>query len=346
MTFQMNRRGFVAAGLMAPLAVQGPARAQAQAQAPAQARAQSPAQSPAQAWPRQTIRILHGFAPGGNADVVARLFADFWSPTVSQPVIVESRPGAGGAVAATALARSATDGYTVGILPGGHAVAPALNRRLGFHPVNDFSFIGMLTEFPFVLATHKDHPARNVAELLRQPAARGVGLLFGSSGVGTTQHLSIELFTVRTGAKVRHIPYRGSPAAITDLLGGRIDCVIETPTSVLPQITDGSLRALAVTGPKRFFALPDVPTMVEAGVADFNVTSWLGIAGPANLPEPIVARILEGATSFTGSADAIRRMRELGSEAAQPSPAAFRQRVAADIEQWTKLVTQTGIIVE
>jgi tripartite-type tricarboxylate transporter receptor subunit TctC len=301
-----------------------------------------------QAWaqparPEGTITIAHGFTPGGNVDLTARLMADRLGARLGQSVVVEPRTGAGGTTAAASVARAAPDGRTLFLAAGGHAVSAAIYKSLPYRPLEDFSWISMLSDFPFVFVTYPDHPAKNLAEFIAMAKARSGQLLCAHPGNGTGQHLALELFAAVTGLKVQSVPYRGSPQAATDLLGKRVDAFMDNMTVVAEMVRDGRLRALGITGPSRFFVLPDVPTFAEQGVRDYAVTSWLGLAGPAGIPQPALARLNAEVVSILAEPDTIDRLKKIGTEARPTTAEAYRARVASDIEKWTKTVASAGI---
>ena len=294
------------------------------------------------AYPDKNITIVHGF-PGGNGDLLARFCADGLTRHMGATVVVEAKAGAGGTIASAHVARQAPDGYTLMILVGGHAVSAALYKQLSFKPVDDFTPITMLTEFPFVFATYPDHPAKNMRDFIERARAAAEPPLFGSPGNGTGQHMSAELFAAMGKVKLKHVPYRGSGQGVTDVLGKRIDFITDTPTVTMPLIQDKQLRALAVTGSKRFFALPDVPTIAESGVAGYETGSWLGLAGPAGLPADIVATLNAAIHKLLAEPATVGKLRALGSEVVPTTPQAFKARLEADIAKWTDVVASAGI---
>jgi tripartite-type tricarboxylate transporter receptor subunit TctC len=295
------------------------------------------------ARPEGTITIAHGFTPGGNVDLTARLMADRLGARLGQSVVVEPRTGAGGTTAAASVARAAPDGRTLFLAAGGHAVSAAIYKSLPYRPLEDFSWISMLSDFPFVFVTYPDHPAKNLAEFIAMAKARSGELLCAHPGNGTGQHLALELFAAVTGLKVQSVPYRGSPQAATDLLGKRVDAFMDNMTVVAEMVRDGRLRALGITGPSRFFVLPDVPTFAEQGVRDYAVTSWLGLAGPAGIPQPALARLNAEVVSILAEPDTIDRLKKIGTEARPTTAEAYRARIASDIEKWTKTVASANI---
>jgi tripartite-type tricarboxylate transporter receptor subunit TctC len=295
------------------------------------------------ARPEGTITIAHGFTPGGNVDLTARLMADRLGARLGQSVVVEPRTGAGGTTAAASVARAAPDGRTLFLAAGGHAVSAAIYKSLPYKPLEDFSWISMLSDFPFVFVTYPDHPAKNLAEFIALAKARSGQLLCAHPGNGTGQHLALELFAAVAGLKVQAVPYRGSPQAATDLLGKRVDAFMDNMTVVAEMVRDGRLRALGITSPSRFFVLPDVPTFAEQGVKDYAVTSWLGLAGPAGIPQPVLTRLNAEVVSILAEPDTIDRLKKIGTEARPTTSEAYRARVASDIEKWTRIVASANI---
>jgi tripartite-type tricarboxylate transporter receptor subunit TctC len=297
---------------------------------------------PARAQSGRPITLMHGFTPGANVDITARVVAEGLSQRLGQPVVVETRPGAGGTVSAAAVARSAPDGGTLAILPSGHAVSAAIYKQLPYNAVEDFSFISMLTQNPFIMVTYPDHPAKTVADVIRVAKENGKST-YATAGNGTGMHLAAELFVSMAAAKIQHIPYRGSPQAITDLIAKRVDFQVDTPQVLLPFLADGRLRPIAVTSPSRFFALPDVPTMAESGLAGYSVTGWLGIAGPAGLPAAFVSKVNAEVGAILAQPAVIQRLRALGADMTPTTPEGFKARVADDVAKWTRVVADAKI---
>jgi tripartite-type tricarboxylate transporter receptor subunit TctC len=296
----------------------------------------------AAAWPERPISLVHGFGAGGNADVTARVVADRLSAHLGQTVIVEPKPGAGGRAAAGYIARAPADGYTLFMLPGGHAAAAALHEQLPYQSINDFTFIGLVTQIPFVVATYPDHPVKTVPELIAAAKSSSDPIIYATSGVGTGQHLSAELFAAMANIKLKHLPSKGGTAVPTMLLGKHIELGFEPPPTLLELLKDGKLRAIATTGPTRFFALPNVPTIGET-IPGYEVTSYFGLAGPANLSPEVVERLSAATVTMLKEPQTIERLRVLGSVPLSSTPQGFEERVAADITRWTKLVTDVGI---
>ena len=199
-------------------------------------------------WPERTIRIVHGFGAGGNADIIARIIADGLSRRLRQSVIVEPKPGAGGRIAAAHTAKAPADGYTLAVLPGGHAIAPAMYDGLPYDTINDFSYISLATEFPFILVTYPDHPVKSIAQLISAAKSSAVPMNYGSAGNGTGQHLAGALFAAMAGISLQHVPFKGGALGSAEVMGKHIDFLFETPTLLLELIKGGQLRAIATTG--------------------------------------------------------------------------------------------------
>ena len=294
-------------------------------------------------WPARAITLVHGLAPGGPSDIIARIIAEGLARRLGQQVVVDARPGAGGRVAAGQIARTAPDGYTLMTIPSGHAVSAALYRNLPYRTIDDFSMISLLTEYPFVVVTHADHPIRTLADLISTARSRPTPLLFGSAGNGSLQHLAGELLAKTVNATFQHVPYRGSAQAITDLLAKRIDFIVDSPTAELEFIRAGQVRALAVTGASRFFSLLEIPTTAEAGIPGYTFTSWQGLVAPAGLPAAVVDRLNAEIAGLLAEPAVAERIRMVGNDPSPSSPDAFRARIAADIDKWTKVVDAAKI---
>jgi tripartite-type tricarboxylate transporter receptor subunit TctC len=295
------------------------------------------------AWPNRPITLVHGWPPGGPTDTVARLLAEALARRLGQPVVIDPRPGAAGTIAAAHVARAAPDGYTLIAIPGGHASAAALYSKLPYRTIEDFSMIGMIADYPFVLATHPDHAIRSMTDLLSEARSRGAPLLYGTPGIGTTHHLLVEHLAKMAKVRFQHVPYRGSAQVVTDLVGNRIDFMVDPPTLVAKLARDGQVRALATTGATRFFSLPDIPTVAEAGVAGYAVTSWQGLAGPAGIPTAIVERLNAEIAAVLTERTIVERLRALGNDPRSLSPDEFKTRVIADVAKWTTVVVDANI---
>jgi tripartite-type tricarboxylate transporter receptor subunit TctC len=289
-------------------------------------------------WPDRPITMLHGFPPGGPTDLVARIVADSLTRRLGQRVLVEGRPGASGTSAAAFVARAAPDGYTLFALPSGHTFAAATFKTLPYRTIDDFSMISIFTEYPYLMVTHAEQSFRTVADLLAAARTRGAPLLYGTPGNGSGPHLAIELLAKEAKVALQHVPYRGSAPAVIDLIGKRLDFMMDPPAALMEFVRDGRLRPLAVSGDSRFFALPDVPTIAESGVPGYVVTAWQGLVAPAGVPAPIVSRLNAEVVGTLQEPAVIERLRALGNDPRPATPEQFRARMAADIAKWTAVV--------
>lgn len=291
-------------------------------------------------WPSRPITIIHGFPAGGPSDVVARLIADGLQKALGQPVIVEPRPGASGTSAASFVARAAPDGYTLMVIPSGFASAAATFAHLPYNSLDDFTTISLASEYPYVMCTNAGSGIKSVAELLAAARSRPAPLIYGTPGVGSGPHLAIELFALKTKIKVQHVPFRGSEPAVTELVAGRLDFMMDPPASLIGFVRSGKLNALAVSSAKHYFALPDTPTVAESGIAGFDVGAWQGLIAPAGLAAPIVRRLNTEVVRLLNEPATSERLRAFGNEPAPSTPEEFKKQLAADIATWTSLADE------
>jgi tripartite-type tricarboxylate transporter receptor subunit TctC len=289
-------------------------------------------------WPDRPITIMHGFPAGGPTDLLARIIADGLTRRLGQRVVVEGKPGASGTTAAALVARAAPDGYTLFAVPSGHTFAAATFKTLPYRTVEDFSMISMFSEYPYLMATYTDHSIRSVADLIALARTRSTPLLYGTPGNGSGPHLAIELLAKDAKVRFQHVPYRGSAPAAIDLIAQRLDFMMDPPAALLQFVRDGKLRALAVTGDRRFFAVPDVPTIAESAVPGYAVTAWQGLLAPAGLPAEIVTRLNAEVVAILKQPDVAERFRALGNEPRPTTPQEFKARMEADIAKWTAVV--------
>lgn len=297
----------------------------------------------AQTYPERSIKILQGFAAGGNADAIARAVGGEISKGLGQAVVVEAQAGAGGTIAAGAVARAKNDGYTLLLATGGHAVAGALYNSLSYKTVQDFEMISTITYFPFLMVVAADGKIANLPALLAKAKAEPSMVAYGTAGIGSTHHLAGELFASMAKVSLLHIPYRGDAGSITALLSGDVPFIIAPPTAVLSNIKAGKLKAIAVTGPQRWAGLPDVPTVAEQGIAGYDVRSWAGLMAPAGTPRPIVER-LNGEVLKALQLPAIKtRLEEMGGEARGSTPEEMKTMVASETQKWTQVVNNAKI---
>jgi len=295
------------------------------------------------AYPDKAIRILVGFPPGGPPDIAARLLADKFAEAWGKPVLVENATGAGGNVAVDRAAKAAPDGYTLVMASSAITINPSLYEKLPYDPVKDLAPISLVVFTPSVLVVHSDVPAKNVHELVALARAQPGKLTYGHAGVGTPSHLSAELFKSVAGVNIQPVPYRGIPSLLPDLLAGRVSMTLPNMSVVLPLVREGKLRALMAMAPARPAALPDVPTLAQAGFAGFDTTIWFGLMAPAGTPQPIVDKLYSETTRALAQNDARKHLQDLGMEIVANTPSEFVTIIKSEIPQWAKLIKDAGI---
>lgn len=293
-------------------------------------------------WPARPVRLVVGFAAGGATDVLARLVAAKLGEGLRQPVVVDNRAGASSNVGAEAVARAAPDGYTLYVYTIANTINASLYDKLGYDPVKDFEPVGMIARIPNVLVVNPKLPVKSVADYVRFAKDSPAGVTFASSGSGSSIHLSGEIFRMRSGATMLHVPYRGSAPAITDLLGGQVQSMFDNTPSALPHIKAGKLRAIAVTSAQRSPLLPDVPTVAESGFPGFDVQSWFAIAAPAGTPKPVVDKLNAALNKALAAPDVRQRMQELAAKPEPGTPEQCRSVVLSEIRRWHDVVQQSG----
>lgn len=294
-------------------------------------------------WPKQAIRIVVTFTPGGAPDILARVLAESWQKSLGVPVLVENRPGYGGNIGADLVAKSEPDGYTLLIgTVGIHAINGALYEKMSFDPIKDFTPISFLASTPNVLIVNKQLGVNNVHELIELAKAKPNQLTFGSSGVGTSLHMSGELFKEIAGVQIRHIPYKGRAQSLPDLVSGRISMLFDNLSSSLPLIKAGEVQALAVTTLKRSPAAPEIPTLAEQGLAGFEAISWFSLMAPANLPANIQKRLNLLVHQALTNPDVKTRLLVGGLEPSPGSPKDLSSLIASESAKWGRVVRQSG----
>ena len=301
----------------------------------------------AQTYPSKPVRVIVPFPPGGTTDIVARLVADQFAATLGQPAVVENRAGAGGSVGATEIARAAPDGYTLGLATvSTHGVNPAINAKLPYDPLRDFTPISNLATVPNVVSAHPSTGINDLKGLIEKARASPGKITYASAGMGSLSHMLGELFKSSTSTDLLHVPYKGSGPALNDTLGGQVSIFFDNLSSSLPHIQSGKLRALAVSSPARLDVLPNVPTFAEAGVPQLNDPSWFGLIGPPNLPQPVLAKVHEAVTKALASSEVRERMRQAGAIAAGNSPQQFAAQIRTELERHKRVAAERGIRIE
>ena len=293
----------------------------------------------AQSYPVKPIRYVVPFPAGGTTDILARIIGAKLTEAWGQQIIVDNRPGAGGNVGAEIAAKAPADGYTIlGGTVSSHSINTSLYSKMPYHPLRDFAPITLLVTLPNVLVVHPSVPAKSVKELIALAKARPGQLRFASAGNGTSQHLSGELFMMLTGVKMIHVPYKGSAPASADLLGGQIELSFENSTIAVPFIKAGKMRALGVTTARRTGALPETPTIAEAGVPGFDVSSWQGVFAPAGTPLDIVKKLNVEIVRIIGLPEIQRRLADIGADPVGNTPEQFTAFIKTEIDKWQKVV--------
>jgi tripartite-type tricarboxylate transporter receptor subunit TctC len=295
-------------------------------------------------FPDRPIKILVGFSAGGGTDVVARILAQKVSESIGQTVVVENRPGASGIIAGEAVAKSAADGYT--LMMGSqttYAVAPTLYKKDSLDPARDFAGVAMSAISPLVLVVHPSVTAQSVKDVIAMAKAKPGTVYFGSGGLGTTPHMTGELFSSVAGIQLTHVPYRGEAPAINDLIGGQIPLMFANLSAVIGNIRAGQLRALAVTSTQRAPAAPEIPTVAEAGLPGFEAATWFALVAPAGTPPDVLARLNAEVKRALAQPDVKQRFADLGMTAEDSTPAGLDAYIKSEIAKWTKVIKDANI---
>jgi len=297
----------------------------------------------AQSYPSKSIRYVVPYAPGGSTDIVARVLALKLSEAMGQQVVVDNRPGAGGAIGADIVAESPPDGYTmVTAVTSIMAINQFLYRKLPYDPEKDFAPVTQVGSLPLILVIHPSLPAKNVREFIAIAKAKPGQLNYGSSGVGTATHMTTELFKAMAGVDLVHIPYKGSGQVMGDVIGGQLALIFDQIVSSLPHVQGGKLRMLAITSAKRFPSLPDLPTIAESGVPGYESISWAGVAVPAGTPKEIVARLHAEIVKVLAMPDIRERFLRDGIETIGSTPEQFSEHIRRERIKWAKVVKDSG----
>ena len=298
-----------------------------------------------QAYPNRIIHLMQGFPPGGNVDIIARIVGHEMEKSLGQSIVVEAKPGLAGALAAEAVARSDADGYTLLMLPSAHPAYAALAKNVKFKVVDDFTWISVASFYPFMIAVKADSRFQSLKQIIDEARAKPGELKYGSAGVGSILHTTVELIGNQTKTKFLHIPYRGEAPALTGLLQGEIDFIAATTGPVSPRVKSGEFRALAVTGKSRWRDFPDVPTVAESAIPGFEVISWTGLAGPPNLPKPIVDRLNAELRKALAVPDVKSKLEAMGGDPRATTPDEMKALVSRQYETWKKLAVEANLSI-
>jgi tripartite-type tricarboxylate transporter receptor subunit TctC len=294
-------------------------------------------------YPSRPIKFVQGFPAGGNADAITRVLGAELAKGLGQPVVSEARVGAGGNIAAEQIARGAPDGYTLLLATTAHVVSPALYASLNYDPLGDFSFISSITNVPFFIVTYSDSPYKSLKDLVNAAKTKPGAINIGSAGIGTGQHMCLELFASTLGVKIQHVPFRGDAGAVTGLLTKNVDAIVAPATAVLGNIQGGNFRALAITAKERWPALKDVPTVAETVSPDFEMIAWIGAAVAHGTPKPIVDRLNQEFRRVIALPAVDEQLRNLGGFPKSSTPEEATERVKFEIARWKDVGQKAGI---
>jgi tripartite-type tricarboxylate transporter receptor subunit TctC len=296
------------------------------------------AQALAQTYPNRAVRVIVAFAPGTTSDIIGRMFAERLSQSMGQPFVVENRTGAGGTIGAEAVAKAPPDGYTLLLSTAALPVSAHVYPNLKYDTAKDFASVTVISHSPLLLAANLDFPARTVQELIQYAKANPGKVNFGSAGVGTSHHLTGEKFKLDTGIDMQHVPYKGSGPAHIDLMGGQIQLMFDNIVALMPHVKAGKVRALAVSSAKRHPLLPDVPSLQEAGVKDFETVAWFGFVAPAATPRDVVSRLNAEVVKVIAQPEVRKRLIDAGSQIIGNSPEAADRFLREEVEKWGTVV--------
>jgi tripartite-type tricarboxylate transporter receptor subunit TctC len=290
--------------------------------------------------------MVVGFPPGGAVDIAARLIGKKLGENLNVPFVLDNRPGAGSAIGAEIAAKAPPDGYTVFVTTGSIAINVSLHKHLPFDPARDFSAVSLVASTPNVMVVHPSSPVKTVADLIKLARAKPGQLNYGSGGTGTTTHLAGELLNAMAGIQMTHVPYKGAPLGVVDVMAGRIQMASAALPGALPQIRAGQVRAIAVTTTKRSPSAPDIPTVAESGVPGYEATNWFGVLAPAATPAPVVTRLNGEIGRVLQDAETGESMRRQGLEPLPSTPGEFAHYLKSEIAKWSKVIRAAGITAE
>lgn len=301
----------------------------------------------AESYPSRPIKLIVGYTAGGPVDTAARIYADYLGKVLKQPVVVDNRAGASGAIAADLTAKSTPDGYTMYFVASPTmTMTPLIQKSVNFNPTKDFSYIGLITDYTNVLLINKDFPAKTVGELVEYARKHPEGVSFGSAGVGASNHLSAELLAQMGGVKMLHVPYKGNSPAMTDVSSGKVTFMFDITGTAINHIEGGRVRALAVTSKTRNAALPSVPTMVESGLKDYALTGWYALVGPARLPAEVVDRLVKAQKAVGDDPGFRDKMVQGGYDLNISGPKPLAERIQRELTLWGGVVKNAKIQVD
>lgn len=301
----------------------------------------------ADTYPSRPVRLLVGYTPGGPVDTAARIYADHLGRVLKQPVIVDNRPGASGAIAASMTVSAKADGYTLYFVASPTlTMTPLIQKSVNFKPAQDFTHVGLITDYTNVLLINKDFPARNVEELVAYARKHPGDVSFGSAGIGASNHLSAELLAQMTGVKMLHVPYKGNAPAMADVISGKVTFMFDITGTAIGHIQGGKVRALAVTSKTRNAALPTVPTLVESGLRQYDLTGWYALVGPPGMPADVVDRLVKAQQAVSQEPSFRTRMAEGGYDLNTGGPAELQERISKELALWGNVVRTANIAVE
>lgn len=293
-------------------------------------------------YPNRPVKLIVPFTPGGSTDIVARHIADKLRESLGQPFVIENKPGAGGTIGIDLVAKSPPDGYTIGFVPGAHAINASLYKSLPYDTLRDFAPVIHVANVATMVVVHPSVPAKNIEDLIRMAKDKPGSVTFASAGAGTVTHMTGELFKIKSHVNLMHVPYKGSSHALRDLLGGQVQVMFANFPGTLQHVQAGKLRALAVNGAKRSPLLPDVPTVAESGVPGYEANTWFGVLAPAGTPKAIVARLNQEIAKAVRSPDIQAFLSAEGGEATAGSPEEFATFLRADVQRWAEVVKAAG----
>jgi tripartite-type tricarboxylate transporter receptor subunit TctC len=300
----------------------------------------------AQNYPAKPIKMVVPYTPGGFTDTVTRTVSTPLSQVLGQPIIIENKPGANSIIGADLVAKAAADGYTIGTVIAAHSANPSLYPKLQFDPMNDFSYVSLVGNSPLILFTKNDFPAKTVQEVIEYAKKNPGKVNFASSGVGAAAHLTMEYFMLTTGTKMVHVPYKGTAPALTDLIGGQIDIMFDSPAAHMPQVRAGKIRAIAVTADKRVPFAPELPTFIESGMANFVSSTWAMVVAPAKTPKPIVDRLSGEIAKIVRTAETRDKLATFGVIPVGSTPEEATTFYKAEMTKWGKIIKDANVKID